>query len=94
MKTILLIISTILMLQYAVPTGASPTKYSSLLPEDEYDKGLYDPNLFEGDIEVTHAQFEKYYGKQDSGKVSLSVVKFMQCKVRCWATTPLLLSLA
>ena len=35
--------------------------------EEDDDKALYDPNLFEGDIEITQEQFERFYGQPQDG---------------------------
>ena len=45
-------------LQVAILTVAVPHTY-----EEDDNKALYDPNLFEGDIEITQEQFERFYGQ-------------------------------
>lgn len=68
MKNFHLVIVAIWILPNAISTLASPLRY-------KYDdKSMYDPNTFEGDIDITPEQFEKYYGlpySQKSGTVSV-----------------------
>ena len=52
-------------LQIAMLTDAVPHTY--LRYEKDDDKALYDPTLFEGDIEITEEQFERFYGQPNKG---------------------------
>ena len=59
-------------MQIAILTDAVPHTYHRYEKDD--DKALYDPNLFEGDIEITQEQFKRFYGqpkKGQSGTVSI-----------------------
>ena len=63
-------------LQVAIFTVAVPYY------EEDDDKALYDPYLFEGDIEITQEQFKRFYGQPQndkSGTVSTHVPQW--CKL-------------
>ena len=69
-------------LQIAILTNAVPHTYHQHEKDD--DKALYDPNLFEGDIEITQEQFERFYGqpKQDTSRtVSIWVLTLDQSRI-------------
>ena len=56
------VLAALWMLRVAVLTDAVPYY------EEDDDKALYDPKLFEGDIEITQEQFEKFYSQPQNGK--------------------------
>ena len=63
MRLLLSVLAVLWILQIAVLTDAVPHRYY----EEDDDKALYDPNLFEGDIEITQEQFERFYGQPQDG---------------------------
>ena len=63
MRLFLSVPAAIWILQIAVLTDAIPHRYY----EENDDKALYDPNLFEGDIEITEEQFVRFYGQPQNG---------------------------
>ena len=72
MDNLLLIFAAMVTLQSTFLVATLPTKYYSTKNEKIDDKAMYDPNTFEGDINITPEQFEKYYGQpqsHNSGKV-------------------------
>lgn len=68
---------TVATLHTAVLIGGKPVEHSKMYYErTDYDTGLYDPNLFEGDIEITQEMIEHYYGAAYNslpGKVCVSI---------------------
>ena len=66
MKNLLLIFAAVTALQSAFLVAALPTKYYSTKSEKIDDKAMYDPTVFEGDMNITPEQFEKYYGQPRS----------------------------
>ncbi len=64
-----LILVALWIMQSAVFVAAIPLTNTIIAD----DTAMYDPNLFEGDIEITPEEFEKYYGvphSAQSGNVS------------------------
>lgn len=49
--------------------------------EEDDDNALYDPNLFEGDIEITRNQFERFYGQPQTRTVSTQTMWELQILV-------------
>lgn len=71
-KLLLSTLAALWILQIAILTYAVPHTYHQYEKDDS--KALYDPNLFEGDIEITEEQFQRFYGqpkKGQSGTVSI-----------------------
>ena len=78
MRLLLSVLAVLWILQIAALTDAVPNRYY----EEDDDKALYDPNLFEGDIEITQEQFERFYDQPQNGKSG--TVSMWESHIRLW----------
>ena len=87
MRLLLSTLTVLWILQIAILTAVPHTYHRH---EKDDDKALYDPNLFEGDIEITQEQFERFYGqpnKDKSGTVSMWVSTLSHSQIFHFACT-------
>lgn len=75
MKKILIVAAVYILQQYAMLAAAWPSYFAQTEQEEKDNKeALYDPNMFEGDIDITLDELVQFYGgpKMDElGNVSL-----------------------